>query len=73
MIRHDEWCQDLFATQAFVILKGMQKLLAQSVKGFIADIYSRRTVERDLEAIHEEAVVKRTRRMLSGGVAQKGG
>ena len=43
------------------------------MKGSIANGYSRQIAERDLEAIHQEAVVKRARKTLSGTVAQKGG
>ncbi|KAF6231822.1 hypothetical protein HO173_009905 [Letharia columbiana] len=39
----------------------------------VANGYSRQIAERDIEAIHKEAVVKRARKTLSGTVAQKGG
>lgn len=73
VIKYGQWFEGLLATQAFVIPEGMRQPLARFVKGSIANGYSRQIAERDLEAIHKEAVVKRARKTLSGTVAQKGG
>ena len=69
VIKFGQWFQDLLATQAFIIPEGMRRPLAQFVKGFIANGYSRQIVERDLEIIHKEAVVKRACKTLAGTVA----
>ena len=73
VIIYGQWLQRLLQTQAFVIPQGMQRPLARFVKGSLANAYSRQISERDLEAIHKEAVVKRARKSLAGTVAQKGG
>ena len=62
VIIYGEWLQRLLQTQAFVIPQGMWKPLARFVKGSPANACSRQTSERDLEAIHKEAVVKRARK-----------
>lgn len=73
VIKFGQWFQGLLREQAFVIPEGMRRPLARFVKGFIANEFSRQIAERDLEVIHNEAVVKRARKTLAGTVGQEGG
>lgn len=73
VIKFGQYFESLLKTQGFIIPPLFREPLAKFAKGSIANGFSRQIAERDLEALHNEALVKRARKTLAGTVAQKGG
>ena len=73
VIQFGQYFESLLETQAVTIPPLFRRPLAKFAKGSIANGYSRQIAERDLEAIHNDALAKRARKTLAGTVAQKGG
>ena len=73
IIQFSQYFESLLETQAFTIPSLFRRSLAKFAKGSIVNEYSRQIAERDLEAIHNDVLVKRARKILAETIAQKGG